>query len=207
MKLPDFLSFFGGKRFVPIATDFFCLVLAAILGYVWPPVQHAIHAGGEWIVSAGALGSGIFGFINHLLIPTGLHQVLNTIAGSRLVNSPTRRVRFSTVISTASMPVTAPRGCSCPASSDYDVRSAGAALAMYFAAPKERRPMVGGMLLSVAVTAFLTGVTEPLEFLFMFLAPLLYLLHALLTGISLLWQHCWVSMLASLSLRGLSTTR
>lgn len=61
----------------------------------------------------------------------------------------------------------------------------GAALAMYFAAPKERRPMVGGMLLSVAVTAFLTGVTEPLEFLFMFLAPLLYLLHALLTGISL----------------------
>jgi PTS system N-acetylglucosamine-specific IIC component len=79
IKLPDFLSFFGGKRFVPIATGFFCLVLAAIFGYVWPPVQHAIHAGGEWIV-AGALGSGIFGFINRLLIPTGLHQVLNTIA-------------------------------------------------------------------------------------------------------------------------------
>ena len=67
--------------------------------------------------------------------------------------------------------------------------------------------MVGGMLLSVAVTAFLTGVTEPLEFLFMFLAPLLYLLHALLTGITCLWQRCWVSMPASLSLRGLSTTR
>ncbi|MGP4875711.1 PTS transporter subunit EIIC, partial [Klebsiella pneumoniae] len=80
IKLPDFLSFFGGKRFVPIATGFFCLILAAIFGYVWPPVQHAIHSGGEWIVSAGALGSGIFGFINRLLIPTGLHQVLNTIA-------------------------------------------------------------------------------------------------------------------------------
>ncbi len=80
IKLPDFFSFFGGKRFVPIATGFFCLVLAAIFGYVWPPVQHGIHAGGEWIVSAGALGSGIFGFINRLLIPTGLHQVLNTIA-------------------------------------------------------------------------------------------------------------------------------
>ncbi len=80
IKLPDFLSFFGGKRFVPIATGFFCLVLAAIFGYVWPPVQNAIHAGGEWIVGAGALGSGIFGFINRLLIPTGLHQVLNTIA-------------------------------------------------------------------------------------------------------------------------------
>ncbi len=58
IKLPDFLSFFGGKRFVPIATGFFCLILAAIFGYVWPPVQHAIHSGGEWIVSAGALGSG-----------------------------------------------------------------------------------------------------------------------------------------------------
>lgn len=102
---------------MPIATGFFCLVLAAIFGYVWPPVQHAIHAGGEWIVSAGALGSGIFGFINRLLIPTGLHQVLNTIAWFQIVNSPTRRVRFSTVTSTASMPVTAPRGCSCPASS------------------------------------------------------------------------------------------
>ena len=160
IKLPDFLSFFGGKRFVPIATGFFCLVLAAIFGYVWPPVQHAIHAGGEWIVSAGALGSGIFGFINRLLIPTGLHQVLNTIAWFQIGEF------------TGFFPI-------------MMFGLPGAALAMYFAAPKERRPMVGGMLLSVAVTAFLTGVTEPLEFLFMFLAPLLYLLHALLTGISL----------------------
>ena len=117
IKLPDFLSFFGGKRFVPIATGFFCLILAAIFGYVWPPVQHAIHAGGEWIVSAGAMGAGIFGFINRLLIPTGLHQVLNTIAGSRLVSSPTRPARYSTVISTASTQATAPRACSCLASS------------------------------------------------------------------------------------------
>lgn len=80
IKLPDFLSFFGGKRFVPIATGFFCLVLAAVFGYVWPPVQAAIHSGGEWIVSEGAFGAGIFGFVNRLLIPTGLHQVLNTIA-------------------------------------------------------------------------------------------------------------------------------
>ena len=117
IKLPDFLSFFGGKRFVPIATGFFCLVLS---GHFWLRLAAGTArypCRSEWIVSAGALGSGIFGFINRLLIPTGLHQVLNTIAWrSRLVNSPTRRVRFSTVISTASMPVTAPRGCSCPAS-------------------------------------------------------------------------------------------
>lgn len=186
IKLPDFLSFFGGKRFVPIATGFFCLILAAIFGYVWPPVQHAIHAGGEWIVSAGALGSGIFGFINRLLIPTGLHQVLNTIAWFQIgeFTNAAGAVfhgdinRFYAGDGTAGMFM----------SGFFPIMMfglPGAALAMYLAAPKARRPMVGGMLLSVAITAFLTGVTEPLEFLFMFLAPLLYLLHAVLTGISL----------------------
>ena len=185
-KLPDFLSFFGGKRFVPIATGFFCLILAAIFGYVWPPVQHAIHSGGEWIVSAGALGSGIFGFINRLLIPTGLHQVLNTIAWFQIgeFTNAAGAVfhgdinRFYAGDGTAGMFM----------SGFFPIMMfglPGAALAMYLAAPKARRPMVGGMLLSVAITAFLTGVTEPLEFLFMFLAPLLYLLHAVLTGISL----------------------
>ena len=180
IKLPDFLSFFGGKRFVPIATGFFCLVLAAIFGYVWPPVQNAIHAGGEWIVGAGALGSGIFGFINRLLIPTGLHQVLNTIAWFQIgeFTNAAGTVfhgdinRFYAGDGTAGMFM----------SGFFPIMMfglPGAALAMYFAAPKARRPMVGGMLLSVAITAFLTGVTEPLEFLFMFLAPLL------LTGISL----------------------
>ncbi|HGP3922730.1 TPA: PTS N-acetyl glucosamine transporter subunit IIABC [Klebsiella pneumoniae] len=186
IKLPDFLSFFGGKRFVPIATSFFCLILAAIFGYVWPPVQHAIHSGGEWIVSAGALGSGIFGFINRLLIPTGLHQVLNTIAWFQIgeFTNAAGAVfhgdinRFYAGDGTAGMFM----------SGFFPIMMfglPGAALAMYLAAPKARRPMVGGMLLSVAITAFLTGVTEPLEFLFMFLAPLLYLLHAVLTGISL----------------------
>ncbi|MGX3023553.1 PTS N-acetyl glucosamine transporter subunit IIABC [Klebsiella pneumoniae] len=186
IKLPDFLSFFGGKRFVPIATGLFCLILAAIFGYVWPPVQHAIHSGGEWIVSAGALGSGIFGFINRLLIPTGLHQVLNTIAWFQIgeFTNAAGAVfhgdinRFYAGDGTAGMFM----------SGFFPIMMfglPGAALAMYLAAPKARRPMVGGMLLSVAITAFLTGVTEPLEFLFMFLAPLLYLLHAVLTGISL----------------------
>ena len=186
IKLPDFLSFFGGKRFVPIATGFFCLILAAIFGYVWPPVQHAIHSGGEWIVSAGALGSGIFGFINRLLIPTGLHQVLNTIAWFQIgeFTNAAGAVfhgdinRFYAGDGTAGMFM----------SGFFPIMMfglPGAALAMYLAAPKARRPMVGGMLLSVAITAFLTGLPEPLEFLFMFLAPLLYLLHAVLTGISL----------------------
>ncbi|CAM3508171.1 PTS N-acetyl glucosamine transporter subunit IIABC [Rouxiella silvae] len=186
IKLPDFLSFFGGKRFVPIATGFFCLILAAIFGYVWPPVQDAIRAGGEWIVGAGAFGAGIFGFVNRLLIPTGLHQVLNTIAWFQIGDFTNAAGtvfhgdinRFYAGDGTAGMFM----------SGFFPIMMfglPGAAFAMYFAAPKERRPLVGGMLLSVALTAFLTGVTEPLEFLFMFLAPLLYLVHAILTGISL----------------------
>ncbi|PIJ48856.1 PTS N-acetyl glucosamine transporter subunit IIABC [Erwinia sp. OLTSP20] len=186
IRLPDFLSFFGGKRFVPIATGFFCLILAAIFGYVWPPVQNAIHAGGEWIVSEGALGAGIFGFVNRLLIPTGLHQVLNTIAWFQIGDYTNAAGslfhgdinRFYAGDTTAGMFM----------SGFFPIMMfglPGAALAMYFASPKARRPMVGGLLFSVALTAFLTGVTEPLEFLFMFLAPVLYLLHAILTGISL----------------------
>lgn len=186
IKLPDFLSFFGGKRFVPIATGFFCLILAAIFGYVWPPIQHAIQLGGEWIVSQGALGSGIFGFVNRLLIPTGLHQVLNTIAWFQIgdYTDAAGKVfhgdinRFYNGDATAGMFM----------SGFFPIMMfglPGAAFAMYFAAKPERRASVGGLLLSVALTAFLTGVTEPLEFMFMFLAPLLYLVHAILTGISL----------------------
>lgn len=186
IKLPDFLSFFGGKRFVPIATGFFCLILAAIFGYVWPPIQHVIQLGGEWIVSQGALGSGIFGFVNRLLIPTGLHQVLNTIAWFQIgdYTDAAGKVfhgdinRFYNGDTTAGMFM----------SGFFPIMMfglPGAAFAMYFAAKLERRAAVGGLLLSVALTAFLTGVTEPLEFMFMFLAPLLYLVHAILTGISL----------------------
>jgi len=186
IKLPEFLSFFGGKRFVPIATGFFCLILASVFGYIWPPVQAGIQSGGQWIVSEGALGAGIFGFVNRLLIPTGLHQVLNTIAWFQIGDYTNAAGavfhgdinRFYAGDGTAGMFM----------SGFFPIMMfglPGAALAMYLAAPRARRPLVGGMLLSVAVTAFLTGVTEPLEFLFMFLAPLLYLVHAILTGISL----------------------
>ena len=186
IKLPDFLSFFGGKRFVPIATGFFCLVLAAIFGYVWPPVQHAIHAGGEWIVSAGALGSGIFGFINRLLIPTGLHQVLNTIAWFQIgeFTNAAGTVfhgdinRFYAGDGTAGMFM----------SGFFPIMMfglPGAALAMYHTAKPSKKQVAGGILFAGALCAFVSGVTEPLEFSFMFLAPALYVVHALLTGISM----------------------
>ena len=179
IKLPDFLSFFGGKRFVPIATGFFCLVLAAIFGYVWPPVQHAIHAGGEWIVSAGALGSGIFGFINRLLIPFGLHHALNSVfwfdvAGiSDLSNfwGNTGVYGQTGMYMTGFFPFMMfglPAAC----------------LAMYQTAKPAKKKMVYGLLASAAFCSFFTGVTEPIEFSFMFVAPILYIIHAILAGLA-----------------------
>ncbi len=186
IQLPNFLSFFGGSRFVPIVTGFFCLILAAFLGYIWPFVQNVIRLGGEWIVAQGALGAGIFGVINRLLIPTGLHQVLNTIAWFQIGDfTNAAGVQFHGDINRF---YAGDKSAGMFMAGFYPIMMMGlpgAALAMYLAAPKARRPMVGGILFSVAITAFLTGVTEPLEFLFMFLAPILYLVHAFLTGISL----------------------
>ena len=184
IKLPDFLSFFGGKRFVPIATGFFCLILAAIFGYVWPPVQHAIHAGGEWIVSAGAMGAGIFGFINRLLIPTGLHQVLNTIAWFQIgeFTNAAGAVfhgdinRFYAGDGTAGMFM----------SGFFPIMMfglPGAALAMYHCARPENRHKIKGLLISGVIACVVGGTTEPIEFLFLFVAPVLYLIHAVLTGL------------------------
>ena len=189
IKLPDFLAFFGGKRFVPIITGFISLFLAAIFGYVWPPIQNWIHMGGEWMVSVGALGSGIFGLVNRLLIPTGLHQVLNTLAWFQIGDYSYLKDGVATIAhGDLSRFYAGDKTAGMFMSGFFPVMMfglPGAALAMYFAAPKNRRAQVGGLLISVALTAFLTGVTEPLEFLFMFLAPVLYVVHAVLTGVSL----------------------
>nr|VXZ87151.1 EIICB-Glc [Klebsiella pneumoniae] len=170
---------------MPIATGFFCLILAAIFGYVWPPVQHAIHSGGEWIVSAGALGSGIFGFINRLLIPTGLHQVLNTIAGSRLVSSLTPLALCSTATSTASTPATAPRDVHVRLLPNHDVWSAGCGAgdvsggAESASSDGRRYAAVRGHHRVPDRGNRAAGIPVHVP------APLLYLLHAVLTGISL----------------------
>lgn len=186
IKLSDFLSFFGGKRFVSIVIGFFCLVLAVIFGYVWSSVQYVIYVGGEWIVFAGALGFGIFGFINRLLILIGLYQVLNIIVWFQIgefINAAGTVFygdinRFYVGDGIAGMFMFG-------FFSIMMFGLSGAALAMYFVVSKERRSMVGGMLFFVVVIAFLIGVIESLEFLFMFFVSLLYFLYVLLIGISL----------------------
>ncbi|MED4969902.1 MULTISPECIES: N-acetylglucosamine-specific PTS transporter subunit IIBC [Bacillaceae] len=181
IKLPDWLGFFGGKRFVPIVTSFVMLILALVFGYVWPPIQDGINAVGKWIVGAGAIGVGVFGFLNRLLIPVGLHHVLNSFVWFVFgeYNGKTGDLwRFFAGDPDAGIFM----------AGFFPIMMFGlpaAALAMIAAAKKERRKEVSGALISVALTAFLTGITEPIEFLFMFLSPLLYVAHAVLTGLSM----------------------
>ncbi|OXC72978.1 N-acetylglucosamine-specific PTS transporter subunit IIBC [Caballeronia sordidicola] len=187
IKLPEYLAFFGGKRFVPIVTGVTCLVIGIVLGYVWAPVQAAIDAAGGWLTGAGALGVFVFGVLNRILLVTGLHHIINSLAwfvfgsytppgGGAAVTGDLHR--FFAGDKTAGGFMTG----------FFPIMMFGlpaACLAMFHEAPKERRAMVGGLLFSMALTAFLTGVTEPIEYTFMFLAPALYAIHAVLTGLSL----------------------
>ncbi|KXG44264.1 N-acetylglucosamine-specific PTS transporter subunit IIBC [Tepidibacillus infernus] len=181
IKLPDWLGFFGGKRFVPIVTSLAMLILAGIFGYIWPVIQNGINAVGEWIVGAGALGVGIFGFLNRLLIPVGLHHVLNSLVWfvfGEFGGKTGDLNRFFAGDPSAGIFM----------AGFFPVMMFGlpaAALAMIATAKKHRRKAVAGMLIGVALTSFLTGITEPIEFAFMFLSPILYFVHAVLTGVSM----------------------
>lgn len=186
IKVPDFLGFFGGKRFVPIITSIYTLILGVIFGYVWPLIQNGINAFGNSVAGSGPIGAFLFGFFNRLLIPFGLHHVFNSLfwfqfgsftdaAGKTVTGDLSRFFAgdpTAGIFMTGFFPImmfALPAAC----------------LAMIVAAKKKNRKAVTGMLLGIAFTSFLTGITEPIEFTFMFLAPVLYGIHALLTGISL----------------------
>ncbi|MGL5210071.1 N-acetylglucosamine-specific PTS transporter subunit IIBC [Cetobacterium sp.] len=184
--LPEWLGFFGGKRFVPIITAFYSLISAAFLGYIFPIVQNILDKFGQWMIDTGSIGLVIYGFFQRMLIPFGLHHVLNTIVrfsfGSYLdpVTGKTiigDQVRFFAGDPNAGIYMTG----------GFLVMMFGlpaAALAIYKSSKIENRKAIAGMLLSVSLTSFLTGITEPIEFLFMFTAPILYVIHALLTGLA-----------------------
>lgn len=178
-KLPDALGFFSGKRSVAIVTAAVSIFAAIILFFIWPLVYGALVAFGKSIVSTGAIGAGIYEFLNRLLIPTGLHHALNSVfwfdvagindLGNFWSGKGTRGV--TGMYMTGFFPVMMfglPAG----------------ALAMYHTAKDKKKKAVYGLLLAGAISSFFTGVTEPLEFAFMFLAPPLYLIHAVLSGIS-----------------------
>ena len=186
IRLPEFLGFFGGRRFVPIAAAIVSILFALIFGVIWGPCQAFIHAIGEWIIGAGVVGTFVYGVLNRLLIPFGLHHILNSfiwfVFGSYRLADGTVATgdlnRFFAGDPHAGMFM----------GGFYIMMMFGmpaVALAMYHEAKKENRHKIAGALASVAFTSFLTGITEPIEFLFMFIAPVLYGIHAVLTGLAM----------------------
>ena len=179
-KLPDYLAFFGGRRFVPIIAGIAGLVIALALGLSYAPINAGMDALSSGVVAAGGFGLFAYGVLNRLLLVTGLHHILNNVAYFVVGDYQGKTGDLTRFF--AGDP--AAGGFM---SGFFPVMMFGlpaACLAMYHAAAPDRRTAVGGMLFSLALTSFLTGVTEPIEFSFMFLAPVLYAIHAVLTGLS-----------------------
>ncbi|MFD5889537.1 PTS transporter subunit EIIC [Streptomyces sp. NPDC060334] len=185
-KLVDWLGFFNGRRLVPIIMAFVGVLAGVFFGLVWEPIGEVISNFGEWMTGLGAGGAGLFGLINRGLIPIGMHQFVNTVAWFQIgdfTNAAGEVVhgdlnRFFAGDPEAGLFMTG----------FFPIMMFGlpaAALAIAHTARPERRKAVTGMMVSLALTSFVTGVTEPIEFSFMFIAPLLYAIHAVLTAISM----------------------
>ena len=185
IRLPSYLAFFGGRRFVPIASGCAGIVLALCFGFGWPILERGMDAASQAVLESESIGLFAYGVLNRILIVTGLHHILNNIAWFLLgdyhgVTGDLKRFFAGDPTAGAFM------------TGFFPVMMFGlpaACLAMYRTAPVERRKAVGGMLFSMALTSFLTGVTEPIEFSFMFLAPALYAIHAVLTGVAMAGMH------------------
>jgi len=189
IKLPEFLGFFGGKRFVPIITAISAIGVGVLAGYFWHYAQSGIDTFSNAIIGLNEVGTFIYGTLNRLLIPLGLHHILNSVFWFQLgeythIKDGVEVVangdlhRFFAGDKTAGIYM----------SGFYVVMMFGLpamAYAIYLNTPKVSRKKVGAILAGVAFTSFLTGITEPLEFLFLFVAPLLFVVHALLTGLAL----------------------
>lgn len=178
VRLPSYLAFFGGRRFVPIVAGAAGLVLAGVFGWGWPALEHGMDTMSRAILDSGEIGLFIYGVLNRLLIITGLHHVLNNLAWFIVGD-------YGGVTGDLNRFFAGDPSAGIFMSGFFPVMMFGmpaACLAMYHAAPPGRRRAAAGLLLSMALTSFLTGITEPIEFTFVFLAPALYALHAVLTG-------------------------
>lgn len=185
-KLPDYLAFFGGRRLVPILTSIAMMLISVVMAFVYPAFDSVLTSVGHWTAENGALGGFVYGTLNRLLIPLGLHHIVNsfvwfvlgdfTNAAGEVIHGDLHRFfagdRSAGQFMTGFFPIMM---FALPA----------AALAIWQEARPEQRKVVGGIMLSTGLTAFLTGITEPLEFSFMFIAWPLYVVHAVLTGTSM----------------------
>lgn len=186
VELPKALSFFSGRRLVPILISFLMMVVAFVMMYLWPPIYNALVTFGEHIQSLGSIGAGIYAFFNRLLIPVGLHHALNSVfwfdvagindipnflGGQSSIEAGKATIGITGRYQAGFFPI-------------MMFGLPGAALAIYHCSRPENRSKVAGIMLAAAFASFFTGITEPLEFSFMFVAPVLYVIHAFLTGIS-----------------------
>ena len=200
IQLPQVLSFFGGTRFVPIVSTAVFLVVGIAMFYIWPVVQNAITLLGDLVIRSGYVGTWIYGVTERALIPFGLHHVFyipfwqTSVGGSAVVDGVTvqgaQNIFFAELASksTEVFSVEATRFMS----GKFPLMIfglPGAALAMYRTAKPEKRKVVGGLLISAALTSMLTGITEPLEFTFLFVAPSMYVVHCIYAGLAYMLMH------------------
>lgn len=200
IQLPQVISFFGGTRFVPIVCSLVYLAVGILMFYIWPIVQSGISHLGSLVLNSGYAGTWIYGIIERALIPFGLHHVFympfwqTELGGSMIIDGVTvqgaQNIFFAELASrsTEQFSVSATRFMS----GKFPFMIFGlpaAALAMYRTAKPEKKKVVGGLLLSAALTSMLTGITEPLEFTFLFVAPIMYAVHCVLAGLSYMLMH------------------
>nr|WP_317399677.1 glucose PTS transporter subunit IIA [uncultured Gemmiger sp.] len=200
IQLPQVLSFFGGTRFVPIICTAVYLIVGIVMFYAWPVVQHGITLLGNLVISSGYAGTWIYGLIERALIPFGLHHVFympfwqTAVGGTAIIDGVTvqgaQNIFFAELASksTTEFSVEATRFMA----GKFPLMIfglPGAALAMYRTARPEKRKVVSGLLLSAALTSMLTGITEPLEFTFLFVAPAMYAVHCVYAGLSYMLMH------------------
>ena len=200
IELPQVLSFFGGTRFVPIVCTAVYLVVGIAMFYVWPVVQEGIAMLGNLVINSGYIGTWIYGITERALIPFGLHHVFympfwqTDMGGTAIIDEVVvqgaQNIFFAELASKATevFSVSATRFMS--GKFPFMIFGlVGAALAMYHTARPEKKKVVGGLLLSAAMTSMLTGITEPLEFTFLFVAPAMYVVHCIYAGLSYMLMH------------------
>ncbi|MCE5222409.1 MAG: glucose PTS transporter subunit IIA [Clostridium sp.] len=200
IELPQVLSFFGGTRFVPIVSAITYLIVGILMFYIWPPVQAGIYKVGEIVLASGYAGTWVYGLMERLLIPFGLHHVFylpfwqTAVGGTATVGGKVIEGAQNIFFAELATPgithfsVSATRFMS----GKFPLMIfglPGAALAMYRCAKPEKREVAGGLLLSAALTSMLTGITEPIEFTFLFVAPLLYGIHCVFAGLAYMLMH------------------
>ncbi|MBE6554089.1 MAG: PTS glucose transporter subunit IIB [Ruminococcaceae bacterium] len=200
IRLPNVISFFGGSRFVPIISTAVYILVGVLMFFIWPYVQSGIYALGDLVLRSGYAGTLIYGFIERILIPFGLHHVFylpfwqTGVGGSAMIDGTlvygAQNIFFAELASpnTTRFSVEACRFMS----GKFPLMIfglPGAALAMYTCAKSTKKKVAGGLLLSAALTSVLTGITEPIEFTFLFVAPILYVIHSILAGLAYMLMH------------------